>query len=83
MATQITGKPVVYIPVELETQIQNLVAAGFPPPVANMIASFDAGIAQGKFGKVSDAVQQLSGRKPISIKDFLTAHQEALLPASA
>jgi len=82
MAAQITGKPVTYIPVDLETQIQNLVAVGFPPPAANMIASFDAGIAQGKFGTVSDAVQQLTGRKPISIKDFLTAHREALLPAT-
>jgi NAD(P)H dehydrogenase (quinone) len=83
MATQITGKPVTYVPVELETIIQNLTTAGLPAPVATMIASFDAGIAQGKFGAISDAVQQLTGHTPMHVQDFLAAHRDTLLPVPA
>ncbi|HRQ41257.1 MAG TPA: SDR family oxidoreductase [Chloroflexota bacterium] len=80
LAAQITGKPVTYIPLEPEAMIQGMVSAGLPHFVAEMLASFDTGIAQDKFSAVSNAVQELTGRQPMRIADFLSAQKSALLP---
>lgn len=79
--TRVTGRPVEYVPVDLETLIQGMVDAGMPRPVAEAYASFDAGIAQGVFGQVSDAFETLTGRQPTRFEDFLAAHRDALLAA--
>jgi NAD(P)H dehydrogenase (quinone) len=77
--SQLTGRTVEYVPVDLETVIQGMVGAGLPRPVAEGFASFDAAIAQGKFSQVSNVVEELTGRKPTSAADFLAAHRNALL----
>lgn len=82
IATQLTGKPVAYIPLESEAMIQGMVGAGLPRFVAELLASFDTGIAQGKFSAVSNAAQELTGRQPAHMADFLTAHKDQLLPTS-
>jgi len=82
IASRIAGKPLTYVPLPLETMIDNMVSAGLPRPAAEAYASFDAGIAQGIFAPVSDEVEKLTGRKPIRIADFLAAQLEALLQGS-
>lgn len=81
--SQLTGQEISYIPLELETHIQNMVAAGLPRPVAQDLASFDAAVAQGKFSAVSGGVEELTSRKPISVSDFLSAHRDVLLQRAA
>lgn len=81
IATQIAGKPVTYVPLELEILIQNMVAAGLPHPLAETYASIDTAIAQGKCSTVSNAVEELTGRKPTPVAEFLAAQRDALLPA--
>jgi NAD(P)H dehydrogenase (quinone) len=83
ITSKITGQEIPYIPLELETVIQNMVAAGLPRPVAEAYASFDTAIAQGKFSAVSNTVEELTGRKPTSVADFLSANRDALLPKVA
>ncbi len=83
IASQVIGQPVAYVPLELETLIQNMVSAGLPRPLAEGYASFDAGIAQGKFSAVSSAVEELTGRKPVSLSDFLASHRELLTPVAS
>lgn len=84
LASQISGKEIPYVPLELEALIQNMVNAGLPRPVAEIYASFDTAIAQGKFSAVTNAVEELTGRKPISISEFLEANRQALAqPAAA
>lgn len=84
LASQISGKEIPYVPLELEALIQNMVNAGLPRPVAEIYASFDTAIAQGKFSAVTNTVEELTGRKPISISEFLEANRQALAqPAAA
>jgi NAD(P)H dehydrogenase (quinone) len=78
IATGITGKEVTYVPIQPEAKHQNLVAVGLPPFIADLIVSFDTGIAAGKFAGVTNNVEVLSGRKPIRISDFLAAQRDAL-----
>ena len=77
--SQVAGQEISYIPLELETLIQNMVAGGLPRPVAESLASFDVAIAQDRFSAVSSTVKDLTGRDPISVADFLSKHREAVL----
>lgn len=81
-ASRLSGKDVRYVPVDLDTMIQNMMVAGLPRPVAEGYASFDAAIAQGEFNVVSSAVQDLTGRMPQSVQEFLTHNQGALQSAA-
>lgn len=79
LASQLSGKEIGYAPVDLETLIGYMTGAGMPRPVAEAYATFDVAIAQGEFAAVSSAVENLTGRKPQSIAEFLTAHRDALV----
>jgi len=80
LATQIAGKPITYVPLELEQLIQGMVGAGLPRPIAETYASIDTAIAQGQFDVVSNAVEELTGTKPASVIEFLTAQLSVALP---
>lgn len=80
LATKIVGKPIIYVPLELEQLIQGMVGAGLPRPVAEIYASIDTAIAQGQFDVVSKAVEELTGCKPASVAEFLTAQLGVALP---
>jgi NAD(P)H dehydrogenase (quinone) len=79
IASTITGRQVSYVPLPRDVLIENMTKGGLPGPVAELIASFDTGIAQGKLDVVSKAVEDLTGRKPTRIADFLAGQREVLL----
>ena len=83
LASEISGKPVVYVPLALEVLIQNMVAAGLPQPIAETYASIDTATARGQFEEVSGDFEKLTGTRPTAVANFLAAHQEALLPETA
>ena len=79
IATTITGQQITYVPLELEVLLHNMVDAGIPRPVAEIYASFDTAIAQGKFSAVSSTVEDLTGHKAMNVREYLTTHPEILL----
>ncbi len=83
LASQISGKQLDYIPLELEVMIQNMVNAGLPRPLAETFASFDTAVAQGAFSTVTNSVEELTGRKPTRVAEFLAANRDALVRAAA
>jgi len=74
IASTITGKPLGYTPIPLEALIEAMVGAGLPKPVAEIYASIDVAIAQGKMGGVSSDFNMLTGRVPMSVNEFLKAY---------
>lgn len=80
IAAKISGKQVTYVPLELEALIQNMEAAGLPRPVAEAYASVDTATAQGQFDTISNAVEGLTRRKPLSVEEFLAAQADSLVP---
>lgn len=78
LASQISGKPVMYIPLELEAMIQGMEGAGLPRPVAEIFASFDTATQLGYLDVVSGAFEALTGHTPTRVADFVTA---ALVPS--
>ena len=82
LASELTGRPVTYVPVTPEDQTAQLIAAGIPEPIAKMLVSGQVAIAEGKMGLPTTAVKDLSGREPMSVREYLSAQRTALMPAT-
>ena len=78
IVSNITGKPLNYVPVELEALIQGMVDGGLPRPVAETYASIDEATAKGQFENVSGDFEELTGEKPTSVSELLKAHKDEL-----
>jgi NAD(P)H dehydrogenase (quinone) len=81
IASEVSSRPVQFVPVSAADKRAGMVGAGLPPMVADLLLSFEAAAAQGFLGDVSSAVVDLTGATPQSVREFLTTHQAALLPA--
>jgi NAD(P)H dehydrogenase (quinone) len=57
LASQLTGRPVTYSPVEPSERSAQLIAFGTPEPIATMLVSGQIAIAQGKMGTPTTAVK--------------------------
>jgi NAD(P)H dehydrogenase (quinone) len=82
LASELTSRSVTFVPVEAAERASQLVAVGTPEPIAKMLVSGQLAIAQGKMGTATTAVKELTGREPMSVREFLSAHKAALMPAT-
>jgi len=74
ITAKVSGKPVRYQAVSAEEQTKGLIAHGLPAGMAAVLVSFDTAVAQGRADVTSDVVQQLAGRPPQSVEQFLQAN---------
>jgi NAD(P)H dehydrogenase (quinone) len=81
LASELTGRPVKYVPVDAAERTAQLIAMGTPEPIAKMLVSSQLAVAQGKMGTATTAVKELRGRDPVSVREFLSARKAALMPA--
>lgn len=81
IAQDLSGKPVTYVAIPHATLVDGMVSAGLPRPIAEVYASFDAGITAGTLDVASNAVESLTGKVPTSVKDFLISVQDAFAPS--
>jgi len=77
IASDISGKTIPYVPLTAEVLTQNLLAAGLPQVVADLVTSFEVAIAKGLFEEVTTSVEDLTGRKPIRVVDFVAAQPKS------
>lgn len=82
LASELTGRTVTNELVAPEERTKQLIALGTPEPIAKLLVSSQMAIAEGKMGTPTTAVKELSGRQPVSVRDFLTASRAALAPAT-
>jgi NAD(P)H dehydrogenase (quinone) len=75
----VVGKPIEVVQLSDAQHAQALVAAGMPEFIAPLLVSFDANTRAGKVDITSNAVEQLTGTPPQTLRSFLTAHKQALL----
>jgi NAD(P)H dehydrogenase (quinone) len=83
IASQVSGRSVVYVPVDALALRSRLVASGLSRMEANIRASFDVGIARGVFRRVTPAVMNLTGHPPMGVAEFLSRHRDALFADAA
>lgn len=70
--SEITGKDVKYHNPEVDTYIEQLVQAGVPKESASFFAGFGEAIKNNEFDTHRSDLEQLLGRKPQGLKEFLT-----------
>jgi NAD(P)H dehydrogenase (quinone) len=78
VVADVFGKTVEVVPVSDEQLLAGLIAAGVPKPFAELGVAFDANTRAGKIDLVSDAVAELTGEPPKSLRDVLAANKSAL-----
>jgi NAD(P)H dehydrogenase (quinone) len=79
LATELTGRKVVHRSIPPAERKKQLVATGMPELYADVTLGFETATAQGYLAIATPAVEQLTGRKPTSVRDYLTAHKAALI----
>lgn len=77
LLAEVGGRPVAHQSIPLEALVEGMVQHGLPRPVAEIYASFDAGIAAGEAAGVTDTVERLTGKKPEKLGDFLRRSKAA------
>ena len=81
IAAAVTGRPIKHVAVDGPSLKAELLGAGLPGFVAELLVTFDLAAAKGDLAAPSTAVLDLTGRAPTSVADFLAAHREALVAA--
>ena len=82
LASDLTGRPVTFEAVTPDQRVAQLIAAGTPEFIAKLLVSSQMAIAQGQMGTPTTAVNELTGRDPMGVREFLSAHRAALMPAA-
>jgi NAD(P)H dehydrogenase (quinone) len=77
LISELSGRKVEHQSIALSALVDGIVQHGLPRPVAEIYASFDAGIAAGELDVASDHVERFTGRKPKSLRDFLLENKAA------
>jgi NAD(P)H dehydrogenase (quinone) len=69
--TDITGKKVTYLRPDLDTYNDALGKAGVPKQVVGFLGAFSTAIRNGEFDTKRSDLENLLGRKPMELKEFL------------
>jgi NAD(P)H dehydrogenase (quinone) len=77
IATEVTGRPLAVVHVDDAGLKAGMEGAGLPPPVADLLVSFEQATRQGRANVVSQ-VEALTGKPAQSLRDYLTANKAAL-----
>lgn len=78
LLAQVSGKPLVHQDIPLDALRGGLTAAGLPPLMVELLATFDHDAAEGRHAVVADTVERLTGRAPATVASFLAANKAAL-----
>ncbi len=69
--SELSGKEIKYMPLELDTYIEKMKETGLPERMIKLIADFNIDIKNGQEDEVTSEMEQALGRKPISLKEGL------------
>lgn len=75
--TRVLGRPVGYVDVPLDAAAKSMVDAGMPPWLAGAINELNTEMKLGHFSSVSDVVERVGKKKPITIEQFIRENATA------
>jgi uncharacterized protein YbjT (DUF2867 family) len=76
---EVTGRQTSYIPIPKEMAIKTMTDMQFPVFVIDLLISLNESIKQGHFEKQSKSVENITGKKPITFKEFVTEYKNIWL----
>lgn len=71
MLSAITGKEVKYLKPDIDTFIDGLEKSGVPKEIVSFLGGFGTAIKNGEFDTNRSDFENLLGRKPMELKEFL------------
>jgi NAD(P)H dehydrogenase (quinone) len=75
MVSDITGRAVEAVAIDDDEATQNLITVGLPAHAATAYASFGTAIREGVLDVVSSHMEELTGRRPRSLREVLETHR--------
>jgi NAD(P)H dehydrogenase (quinone) len=82
IASDLTGRPIAHMSIGPEA-LRARLSPMMPPARVDALVYFDVAAAQGHHAVTTEVVRDLTGQAPMSVREFLTAHRDALVPAVA
>lgn len=79
LLTDVTGRAVKLVPMGDRRLSWGLARLGTPKPVARAIVDLGIATREGYFDVVDPAFEQITGRRPRTVRDVLLAHREELV----
>ncbi|GAA0266316.1 SDR family oxidoreductase [Cryptosporangium japonicum] len=76
--SEIHGRPVPYLPVEVEEYLESHVRNGLPRHVAEFLTAWVAGVGLGSFSRNTDDLERLIGYRPTSYREYLEENYPAV-----
>jgi NAD(P)H dehydrogenase (quinone) len=83
IASDVSGRPVESISVDPVAFRLALIGHGVPGPLAQVLTEFQIAEAKGLTGPASTAVRDLTGKAPMSVREYVAAHRDLLLQSPA
>ena len=78
LASELTGRPIKHVSITPDEQRAGMAAAGLPAFLVDALVRFQIATARGYHAIDTPAVKELTGRAPLSVREFLTTHRVAL-----
>ncbi len=82
LASELTGRRVDHVRLSPADLRKGLLASGMPPAYADLTVAFDVAASQGYYAIVTPVVQEITGKAPTSVREYLTANRAALAAAA-
>jgi uncharacterized protein YbjT (DUF2867 family) len=76
---EVIGRQTNYIPIPNEMAIKTMTDMQFPQFIIDLMISLNESIKQGHFEKQSKSVETITGKKPITFKQFVTDYKNTWL----
>ena len=77
--SEATGKEIPYVPITRDALVAAMTEKGMPEFMADVFSSFDVAIAEGYLNVASGDLEELTGQKGQSVRDFLLANKAVLI----
>lgn len=74
------GRPIRHRSVSVQEYTDHLIGAGVPAAYAPLLAGLDEPVSRGSKDRVTDTVQQVTGRPPRALAHYILAHAGAAPP---
>jgi NAD(P)H dehydrogenase (quinone) len=82
LGSELTGKAIRVVNVTAEQQSAGMAAAGLPPFLVDALARFQLAAARGYHAITAPTIAELTGKPPMSVREFLTKNRALLAPKS-
>jgi NAD(P)H dehydrogenase (quinone) len=69
--SEITGETIVYTPADYAEFVETMTKAGVPAKISGIVAGFSLAAKEGEFDHVTNNLETLLGRKPVSVHTYL------------